>query len=212
MTSNRPIRIILVDDHRHVHKAVSTILDTVEDIDLVAQGSNGLEAIELCQEHQPDLVLIDVVMPAMDGVQATQTIRDKFPEVKLLVLSSFQDHESVRTMLESGASGYVIKGSLSHDLVSTIRATHQGQAVFSAEIAQQLLNAQEKVTIQSHDLTDRELEVLGLMAEGLNNGQIGHELSISRSTVKFHINNILYKMKVDTRAEALVSAAKGNLI
>ncbi len=212
MMSNRPIQIILVDDHRHVHKAVSAIIDTVEDIDLVAQGSNGLEAIGLCEEFQPDLLLIDVVMPAMDGVAATKAIHKQFPAIKILVLSSFQDHESVRAMLESGASGYIIKGALTHDLVSTIRATHQGQAVFSAAVAQQLLNPQDTVTTPHYSLTDRELEVLGLMAEGLNNGQIAHELTISRSTVKFHISNILYKMKVDTRAEGLVRAAKSNLI
>ena len=111
-TAESPIRVILIDDHRHIHQAVTTILAENSSIELVAQGSNGQEAIALCQEHQPDLVLMDVVMPTMNGVTATQTIRERFPDIRILVLSSFQDHESVHEMLRSGASGYVTKSAL----------------------------------------------------------------------------------------------------
>jgi NarL family two-component system response regulator LiaR len=210
MSSNRPIRVILIDDHRRVHEAASAILATVADIELVAQGSNGVEAIELCQEHRPDLVLMDVMMPVMDGVAATQAIRQQFPDIRILVLSSFQDHESVHTMLRSGASGYIVKGELTSDLITTIRATHQGQVVLSSQIAGQLWEP----TVPRHhfNLTERELEVLGYMAEGLSLEEVARQLTVSRSTVKFHINNIVLKMGVSTRSEALVLAAKNNLI
>ncbi len=212
MSQTEPIRIILVDDHSRVHEAVSTILDTVDNIELVAQGSNGEEAIHLCDEYKPDLVLMDVVMPVMGGVEATRSIHQKYPEIKILVLSSFQDDESVRAMLENGAIGYVLKGSLSHDLVNTIRTAYEGRAVFSTEITQVLLKPAKSEKKRDFGLTGREREVLKLMADGLNNIQIAQELTISRSTVKFHISNILHKMGVSTRAEALVVAAKNDLI
>jgi NarL family two-component system response regulator LiaR len=148
-------------------------------------------------------------MSGMDGVTATRIIHEQFPTIRILVISSFQDHESVHEMLRNGASGYVTKGALASDLISAIRATHDGQAVFSPGVAAQLLNP---VPAQQFNLTDRELEVLGLMAEGLNNGQIAQALTISRSTVKFHVSNIVHKMGVETRTEALVLAAKNNLV
>lgn len=212
MAQAEPIRVILVDDHRRVHETVSTVLNAVDDVELVAQGSDGEEAIRLCEELRPDIVLMDVVMPGMDGVAATTIIRERFPEVRILVLSSYQDHASVYAMLQSGASGYVVKGSLVHDLVNCIRTTHEGKAVFSAEVAERLIHQQEPRPARDFNLTERELEVLGLMAEGLNNNQIAYELNISRSTVKFHIANILDKLGVETRAQALVAAVKNNLI
>ncbi|MCA9970742.1 MAG: response regulator transcription factor [Anaerolineales bacterium] len=207
-----PIRVILIDDHRHVHQATAAILSTVTDIELVAQGSNGLEAIRLCQEYRPDLVLMDVVMPEMDGVAATKAICAQFPGVRVLVLSSFRDHESVHEMLRSGAAGYVTKGSLSRELISTIRATHDGKVVFSPEVAAQLLNPAGQAPVRDFGLTERELEILLLMAEGMNNKQIAHSLTISNSTVKFHISNIVHKMGVETRSEALILAAKNHLV
>lgn len=208
-TADYPIRVILIDDHRHIHQAVTTILSDIPVVELVAQGSNGEEAIELCEKHKPDVVLMDVVMPVMDGVSATKIILEKFPEIRILVLSSFQDHESVHEMLRNGASGYITKGSLASELISTIRATHDGHAVFSPGVAAQLINP---IPARKFNLTDREIEVLGLVAEGLTNGQIAQELVISRSTVKFHISNIVDKMGVETRTEALVLAAKNNLV
>jgi two-component system, NarL family, response regulator LiaR len=212
MEHSAPIRVLLVDDHRRIHEAVAGILATVTDIELVAQASNGAEGIFLSEESGPDLILMDVVMPTMDGVTATRIIHERFPKIKILVLSSFQDHESVYSMLQGGASGYILKGSLAHDLVHSIRAAHRGKAVFSDEVAGHLLNPPPQTESRQYNLTDRELNVLGLMAEGLNNNQIAHDLTISQSTVKFHIANILGKLGVDTRAEALVAAAHNNLI
>ncbi len=207
------IRVILIDDHRQVHEAVSTALGMAADIELVAHGRDGYEAIALCDEYKPDVILMDVVMPNMDGVQATRIIHIAHPQVKILVLSGFQDDETVRLMVDQGAAGYVLKDSLASTLANTIRVTHQGQAVFSQEIIQNLRNAHQLPSPnQDFDLTARELEVLKLIAEGLSNKEIAQKLVISPSTVKFHLTNTLYKMHVDTRAEALTLAAKRGLI
>jgi DNA-binding NarL/FixJ family response regulator len=205
-----PIRVALVDDHDYVHQTVEILLGSVTDIDLVAEGINGHDAIRLCQSVRPDIILMDVIMPDMGGIEATQIIHERFPEIRVLVLSSYQDNENVYAMLRSGASGYIVKGSLAQDLLSTIRATYAGNTVLSADIASRLLNPSQPPP--DITLTDRELEVLGLMAAGINNPQIAYHLNISQSTVKFHISNILDRLGVETRAEALVSAARHNLI
>jgi NarL family two-component system response regulator LiaR len=212
MSTTKPIRVLLIDDHRRIHDAVSVALDAQDDIILVGHGSNGEEALQLCEELTPDLVLMDVVMPGMGGIEATRLIREKYPATKILVLSSFQDDESIHTMLQSGASGYILKDALVSDLANTIRTTFHGSAVFSPEVAQVLLKAESTEPRQTFGLTERELEVLQLMAQGLNNAEIAYKLTISQSTVKFHISNIQVKMGVETRAEVIVLAAKNNLI
>ena len=207
-----PIRVVVVDDHRQVHQAVTAILDAADDIELIGHGGNGQEALALCEDLNPDLILMDVVMPMMDGIQATQIIHERFPQIKILVLSSFQDHESVWAMLKNGAAGYITKSALLQDLSDTIRATHKGKVVFSPEVATHLLNRSQPEVAKRFHLTDRELEVLVLVAGGQTMGQIAQELFISQSTVKFHITNILAKLGVETRSEALIVAAKNNLV
>jgi len=210
MTHENPIRIVLVDDHLQIHKTVQAIFRATPDIRLVAQGANGREGIELCQHYRPDIVLMDVVMPVMDGIEATKTLHELLPELKILVISSFQDHESVHAMLQNGALGYITKGSLAEDLADTVRTTFQGNMVLSSEVGVHLLD--RPVPAVDFHLTDRELEVLLLLAEGLPNRQSALKLSISQSTLKFHMNNIYQKLGVQTRSEALVLAAKNNLI
>jgi two-component system, NarL family, response regulator LiaR len=210
MTDKNPIRVVLVDDHLQIHRIVRVILGATHDINLVGQAANGQEGITLCEQYQPDIVLMDVVMPVLDGIEATKELHERFPTIKILVLSSFQDHESVYAMLRNGAVGYLTKGSLAEDLAETIRATFQGKMVFSSEIGAHLVSPPQP-TVNFH-LTDRELEVLVLLAEGLTNQQSAQKLSISQSTLKFHMNNIFQKLGVQTRSEALVLAAKNNLI
>jgi NarL family two-component system response regulator LiaR len=210
MTEITTIRVVLVDDHLQMHKIVEATLRTTSDIKLVGQGANGEEGIDLCKQHQPDVVLMDVLMPKMDGIEATKILHERFPEIKILVLSSFHDHESVYTMLRNGAVGYLTKDTLAQDLVETIRATFQGKMVFSPDIVKQLVLSPHPA-VDFH-LTDRELEVLVLLAEGMTNQQSAQRLSISVSTLKFHMNNIYEKLGVQTRSEALVLAAKNNLI
>jgi len=210
MVNENPIRVVLVDDHFQIHSIVQSILNTTPDIKLVGQGANGQEALQLCELYQPDIVLMDVVMPVMDGIKATKLLQERFPMVKVLVLSSFQDHESVYAMLRNGAVGYLTKSTLAEDVVATILATFQGKMVFSSEIGAQLVSPPQPSA--NFNLTDRELEVLVLLAEGLTNQQSAQKLSISQSTLKFHMNNIYQKLGVQTRSEALVLAAKNNLI
>ena len=206
------IRVILADDHLRIHEQVTDILNSASDVSLVAQASNGEEAILLCQDRQPDIVLMDVVMPGIGGVEATRQIKATCPNTKILVLSSFQDDESVQAMLENGANGYVTKRDLARSLLASIRTTHLGQRVFSDEVAEHILSPDGDSAANRFDLTERELEVLVLMARGFNNGEIGGELFISRSTVNFHIGNIVRKLGVETRSEALVAAAKHGLV
>lgn len=210
MQGKSDIRVVLVDDHLQMHKIVEATLRTIPDIKLVGQGANGEEGVDLCKQHQPDVVLMDVVMPIMDGIEATKILHGRFPEIKILVMSSFHDHESVYAMLRNGAVGYLTKDTLARDLAETIRATFQGKMVFSSEVGAQLVSSPQP-TVNFH-LTDRELEVLVLLAEGLTNQQSAQRLSISQSTLKFHMNNIFQKLGVQTRSEALVLAAKNNLI
>ena len=210
MTDKKSIRVVLADDHSQIHSIVQTILNRTSDIKLVGQAANGQEGIVLCEQYQPDIVLMDVVMPVMDGIEATKVLQARFPDIKVLVLSSFQDHESVYAMLRNGAVGYLTKSTLSEDLVATIQATFQGNMVFSSEVGAQLVSPPQPST--KFNLTDRELEVLVLLADGLTNQQSAQKLSISTSTLKYHMTNIYQKLGVQTRSEALVLAAKNNLI
>jgi two-component system, NarL family, response regulator LiaR len=210
MSHSDNIRVILIDDHAHIHQAAAIVLNQTPDIELVAQGSNGREALELCAEYQPDIVLMDVMMPVMDGIEASKQLLERMPQMKILVLSSFQDDDSVRAMLTNGAIGYILKGELAKDLCNAIRSAHSGQTVMSQPVARMLLNHDRPK--HDFDLTAREIEILKRITEGLNNQEIAAKLVISPSTVKFHLTNILRKMRVDTRAEAIVLAAKNDLI
>lgn len=209
-SENKTIRVALVDDNLQTHRSVQAILRAVSDIELVAQGANGEEALQLCKQFQPDIVLMDVVMPVMDGIQATKTLHESHPEIKVLVLSSFQDHESVHTMLRNGAVGYLTKDSLLEDLVDTIRAVSHGKMVFSSSAGAQLAAKPQPAT--NYHLTDRELATLVIMAEGLSVPEIAVKLVISQSTVKYHIDNICRKLGARARSEALVIAVRNNLV
>ena len=139
-TEDHPVRVVLVDDHLQMHKIVQATLGATTDIKLVGQGANGEEGITLCEQYQPDIALMDVVMPVLDGIEATKILHERFPAIKILVLSSFHDHESVYAMLRNGAVGYLTKDSLAQDLAETIRATFQGKMVFSSEVGAQLVS------------------------------------------------------------------------
>lgn len=214
MDSNQStIRVILIDDHPWIHEMVTTALQEVSDIVLVGQGHNGAEAVRLFEYYTPDIVLMDIVMPEMDGIEATAHLLEKFPHAKVLALSSFQDERSIYGMLKNGAVGYLLKTDLSDELATTIRTIQGGNTVLSPQVTQIIM---ETSTTKSDNvqfgLTDRELEVLQLLAEGLTNGQVAEKLHISTPTVRFHLNNIVEKMGVATRTEALVIAAKNNLV
>ena len=206
------IRIAVVDDHVKVHMGIEAALELFEDLELVAHGSNGQEALQLCAEHRPDVVLMDVIMPGMNGIEATQAIHRQFPEIVVLALSSFQDEEAIRAMLQAGAVGYVLKTSLIDDLAHTIRAAYAGQSVFSPEVTQVLLQPAQTPPPQDFGLTPREREILKLMAEGLNNREIAAALTISLSTAKFHVSSVLAKLGVTNRVEAVALALAKRLV
>jgi NarL family two-component system response regulator LiaR len=217
------IRVVLVDDHSQIHFAISTMLSVHDDIELVGQGSNGLEAIRLCRQLNPDVILLDVVMPDMDGIQATQEIHELMPNIKILALSGFHDKTSVQGMLSAGAVGYVLKTATSDDLVSAIHAAYDGQSVMSLEVMQTLLQTSKQSgvvtdTSQVFDarrdfgLTVREVDVLRHLVAGKTNGEIAEEMIVSLSTVKFHVSNILQKLGATTRTEAVSLAVEKRLV
>jgi len=207
-----PIRIVIVDDHRKVHNALVDMMQFVDDFELVGQGSNGQEAIALCEEHHPDVVLMDVVMPIMDGVEATRRILEKQPHINILALSSFQDNDSVQSMLKNGASGYILKNASVDELESIIRTVHQGKSVIDSQLMAQVMQHMAVEPRNDFGLTPRELEILKLISGGMGYSTVADQLTISISTVKFHVGNVLSKLGVETRNEAILIAAKNHII
>jgi NarL family two-component system response regulator LiaR len=208
------IRIMLADDHSQVHRSLSIINDTYPNLQLIAHASNGVEAIEQCDEYLPDVILMDVIMPGMNGIEATRIIHQRHPQVKILALSSFQDGNSVQDMIEAGASGYVLKNSSLEELVNSIRAVQSGKTVFSMEVTHTLFgaNAEKNSAPSDFGLSPREFEVLGQMVKGLGNKEVAHVLTISEATVKFHVRGILAKLNVSSRVEAVAIAVEKHLI
>ena len=213
-TMPKTIRVVLIDDHLWIHEMVAATLQQVSDIVLVGQGHNGTDAVRLYEFYSPDIVLMDIVMPEMDGVQATQELVEAFPNAKVLALSSFQDERSIYGMLKNGAVGYLLKTDLSDELTSTIRTIFAGNTVLSPQVTQVIMESSTSIEEDrsTFGLTDRELEVIRLLAEGLTNGQVAEKLHIATPTVRFHLQNIVEKMGVSTRTEAIVVAAKNNIV
>jgi NarL family two-component system response regulator LiaR len=207
-----PIRIMLVDDHSQIHRGLSVLQDTNDDLLLVAHASNGEEAVQLCVDQPLDIIIMDVIMPVMGGIEATQIIHAKYPDIKVLALSSFQDQDSVHQMIKAGAVGYVLKNSSLAELANSIRAAHTGTSVFSAEVAQALFQPMRKdEPTEDYGLTPREIEILALMVKGYNNRQLAYALTISEPTAKFHVRNILTKLNASGRVEAVAIAVEKHL-
>jgi NarL family two-component system response regulator LiaR len=214
MTSSpsQPIRVMLVDDHTMVRRGLATFLKVFDDFKLVGEAENGADAILLCAEVLPDVILMDMVMPEMDGATATRIIRQKFPHVQVIALTSFKEGALIKNALEAGAIGYVLKDISADDLARAIRAAHAGRATLSPEAAQSLVETANLSPTPGLDLTDRERAVLALMVEGLNNTQIAGRLTVSPSTVKSHVSNILSKLGVSSRTEAVTLALRHGLV
>lgn len=207
-----PIRVMVVDDHPMVRLGLSTFLRIYDDLALVGEADNGEVALQLCKEVLPDVVLMDMVMPTMDGVAATRAIRQQFPGAQVIALTSFKEEGLVEKALQAGAIGYLLKDVSADKLVAAIRAAHKGRATLSPEATQVLVEAANKPPAQGHDLTKREWAVLALLVEGLNNTQIAHRLGVSSSTVKTHVSAILSKFGVESRTEAAALALRHHLI
>jgi NarL family two-component system response regulator LiaR len=208
----KPIRVMIVDDHTMVRKGLATILKVFPDLQLAGEAENGSAAISLCEKVQPNVILMDMVMPDMDGATATRIILQQFPQVKVIVLTSFKEGELIKNALEAGAIGYLLKDVSADELARAIRAAYSGRATLSPEAAQTLVETANQPPAPGLDLTEREREVLALMIEGLNNTQIAGRLVVSPSTIKSHVSNILSKLGVASRTEAVTLALRNKIV
>jgi len=208
---SQPIRVMLVDDHTMVRRGLATFLKVVDDLQLVGEAESGEAAIQLCAEALPDVILMDMVLPMMDGATATRAIRQQFPQVQVIALTSFKEGDLVKNALEAGAIAYLLKDVSADDLVRAIRAAHAGRVTLSPEAAQSLVETANQPPAPGLDLTEREREVLTLMIEGLNNTQIARRLTVSPSTIKSHVSNILAKLGVSSRTKAVTLALRHGL-
>ena len=212
MNTSHTIRVMLVDDHNVVRSGLATFLRAYDDLELVGEAKNGLEAVNLCHEKQPDVILMDLMMPEMDGIAATRAILLEHPEIKIIAMTSFEEEQLVQGVLAAGAISYLIKNVTSDELASAIRAAFLGRSTLSPEAARVLVQATRPTKQPLFDLTEREMEVLYLVVQGQSNQQIADAMVISLATVKAHISNILSKLQVSSRAEATAYAVKHKLI
>jgi NarL family two-component system response regulator LiaR len=212
MNSSQTIRVILVDDHNVVRSGLATFLRAFDDLELVGEAKNGYEAVNLCREKQPDVILMDLMMPEMDGIAATQAILADYPEIKIIAMTSFEEEELVQGVLAAGAISYLIKNVTSDELAKAIRDAVSGKPTLSPEAARVLIQATRPTKQPLFDLTEREQEVLNLVVQGRSNQQIADALVISLATVKAHISSILSKLQVSSRAEAIAYAIKNKLV
>jgi NarL family two-component system response regulator LiaR len=211
--TDKMIRVMLVDDHAVVRSGLATFLMTCDDMELVGEASSGEKALSLCQKVKPDVVLMDLVMPGMDGATATQKIREQCPDIQVIALTSFKEQDLVQGALQAGAIGYLLKDISADELANAIRAAYAGKPTLAPEAAQALIQATRKPAEQvGFDLTEREKEVLALMVEGLNNNQIADRLVVSKSTAKFHVSSVLTKLNASSRTEAVATALKHKLV
>jgi NarL family two-component system response regulator LiaR len=207
-----PIRVVLVDDHTMVRRGLATFLKVYDDLELAGEAGGGEDAIQLCARVLPDVVLMDIVMPDMDGVTATRAIRQQFPKVQVIALTSFKDKGLVQDALEAGAIGYLLKDVSADTLAQAIRAAHAGRATLSPGAAQALVQAATQPPTPGHDLTERERDVLALLVQGLNNTQIADQLVVSPSTIKSHVSHILAKLGVASRTEAAALSVRHRIV
>lgn len=210
--SDKPIRILLVDDHAVVRSGLSKFLMVNPDLELVGEASDGAEALQMVSLHKPDVVLMDLMMPGMDGITATREIHQKYPQIKIIALTSFSEQNMVQGALLAGAAGYLQKNVTAVELGNAIRSAHAGRMTLSPEAAQVLANSVIQPQIAGNMLTEREREVLKCMVAGQNNNEIADSLFVSLGTVKFHISNIFQKLGVSSRVEAVKNAIEQKLV
>ncbi len=211
-SDEKMIRVLIVDDHPMVRSGLKALLSVYDDLELAGEASNGTEAVRMCARLKPDVVLMDLVMPEMDGAAATRIIREQNPNVQVVVLTSFKEDELVQGALRAGAIGYLLKNVSADELASAIRAAHAGRPTLAPEATQALIHATTQPPAVGSDLTEREREVLALMVQGLSNHDIASKLYVSQSTVKFHVSSILSKLYVNNRTEAVALAVKQKLV
>jgi DNA-binding NarL/FixJ family response regulator len=203
----KKIRVMVIDDQAVVRQGFVSLISTVPDMEIVAEGSNGREAVELFRLHQPDITLIDLRMPEMSGVEAIGEIRREFPGARIIVLTTYDGDEDIYRSVQAGAQGYLLKDMFFEELESAIRKVHGGARLIPGSVAERLA-----ARMSSSELTSRELEVLKQIVDGKSNKEIANVLSISEATVKSHINNILSKLGVSDRTQAATRALQRGIV
>lgn len=211
MTEEKKIRVMIIDDHTVVRSGLSKFLMVCPDLELVAEAESGEVGLQLCGLYHPDVVLMDLMMPGMGGVAATRQIRQRYPHIQIIALTSFSEENLVQGVLQAGAVGYLMKNVTAADLARAIRAAHSGKLTLSPEASEVL--AQSVIhSVPGNDLSDREIDVLRLMVKGFSNSEIAESLFISLGTVKFHVRNIFTKLCVESRVEAVTLALQRHLV
>jgi two-component system, NarL family, response regulator LiaR len=212
MKPSQMIQVMLVDDHNVVRSGLATFLRAYEDLELLGEARNGVEALNLCHKKKPDVILMDLMMPEMDGIAATRAILAEYPDIKIIAMTSFEEEELVHGVLAAGAISYLLKNVTADELANAIRAAVSGRSTLSPEAARVLVQATRPTKQSYSDLTEREMEVLKLVVQGNSNQQIADAMVISVATVKAHISNILSKLQVASRAEAIAYAIKHKIV
>ncbi len=213
------INVLIVDDQPIVRKGLKMIVDHLENIKVVAVAANGQEGFEACVLYQPDVVLMDIKMPILNGVSATKLIKEKYPTIKIIILTTFNDDEFIFDALSYGASGYLLKDAGANKIEEAIRETHRGGAMIQPTVAKKVIDKFQKIHTNKKPvderlelLTKREIEILTLIGEGRNNDEISNSLFITRGTTKNHISNLLMKLELRDRTQLAIFALKNDLI
>ncbi|THF82748.1 response regulator [Cohnella fermenti] len=215
MAEQQPIRVLLVDDHEMVRIGLAAVLGTEDGIEVVGEAGNGMEGLRLAKAYEPDVVLMDLVMDGMDGIETTRRLLEEQPDCRVIVLTSFLDDEKMYPVIEAGAFSYLLKTSRASEIADAIRAAARGQSVLESQVASKMMNRFRKPAQESalphEELTDREMEVLQLLAEGKSNQDIADELFIGIKTVKYHMTNLFGKLGVEDRTQAAIYAHRHGL-
>ena len=212
MNPTQPIRVMVVDDHPLVRAGLSAFLNAYDDLELVGEASSGAETLRLCNISEPDVILMDLLMPDMDGIQTIQEVHREHPKIQIIALTSYGQEELVKKALQAGVISYLFKNISASELAEAIRAAKVGKPTLAPEATRILINSSMRPVPLGHDLTQRELEVLTLMVEGLSNPEIASRLAVTRATVKNHISSILSKLGASSRTQAATLALQHHII
>lgn len=212
MNDLKAIKVLIVDDHPVVRDGLKNMLLVFDDLELGGEADNGLAALEYCQQKLPDVILMDILMPGMDGIQATRAILERYPQVKIIMLTSFPKDDLIQQSLEAGATGYLLKNTSIDSLASAIRSAYSGQPSLAPEVTKALIRISTNPSKPGSDLSKREREVLGLIVEGLSNEEIAERLVISPATARHHVSACIQKLGAANRAQAAAQAVKNRLV
>ena len=215
MKEDNVARVLLVDDHEMVRIGLAAVLGTEEGIEVVGEAGNGMDGLRLAREYKPDVVLMDLVMEGMDGIETTRRIMEEMPDCRVIVLTSFLDDEKMYPVIEAGAFSYLLKTSRASEIADAIRAAARGQSVLESQVASKMMNRfrrpAQTVALPHEELTEREMEVLQLIAQGKSNQEVADELFIGIKTVKYHLTNLFGKLGVEDRTQAAIYAHRHGL-